>query len=1768
MLLLCSFSLFSQTIYLRSGNIQPKANITAGELDSFSKKSARFTGQTFAVVQFGEIPSSEERSKLAAAGIELLDYLPQNAYTVALRQSPSVSLLQATKARAIFQLQPQQKMQEYFAKGLIPSWAVRVAGTVDVWISFYRTLDGRDVLNQLKELNADIVSTDHLSYHIIALRIAANRVAEFAGLPFVEYLQPAPPKNQPLNYNNRVGARANILNAPVAAGGRGLNGEGVVVGHGDNADVQAHADFAGRLINRNAAPFNAHGVHTAGTLAGAGIISELYRGYASKATLLSQSFSLIIDNAATYVKDNDMVITNNSYGNIIECDYHGLYDLTSRILDQQALELPHLLHVFSAGNSGGTSCFPYPTGYRTVLGSYQAAKNIVTVGATTDSGLIAGFSSRGPVRDGRLKPEIVAMGQSVISAWPTNIYSYNNGTSMSAPAVSGGLALLYQRYRQLNGGNNPKNGLMKAILCNGAMDKGAAGPDFQYGFGWMNLIRSVEMLEGSRYVSGNSTNGATTTHIITVPSGTAQLKVLLYWNDLPASVISNRNLVNDLDLEVLDPSGAIVLPKVNDTAIAALGNAAVNGADHTNNIEQAVIPNPVAGTYTLRIRGTTVSNAQQEYFVVYDPVPAGLKVTAPAGDIGLVPGEQTKISWDSYGLSGNATLEFSADAGATWSVIASGVDVARAVYTWITPAVTTHYALVRITKDGTGETSVSNPFVILAQPTVSLAPIQCEDYIAINWTAVPGATAYEVMILRGDEMKPVATTTATTYAIGGLSRDTTYFFSVRPLVNGKPGRRAVAISRQPNNGSCIGGISDKDVKLDAVLSPRTGRQETSTELKTAEPIRIRVKNLDDAPATNVAVSYTINGGVPVTETIASIAAGATITHSFTATVDLSAPGIYIIKTFVQHAGDANAGNDTAAVLLRQLPNAPITLNSVFLDNLETAAPTVYERDTIGIAGAERYDFTRSTAFGRLRTMVNSGFAASGTKAFTLDVARLVPAGNTNYLYGTFNLRQYNAAADELRLDFLYKQHGQITNAANRVWIRGSDTQPWIQVYNLDSIGGEEGVYRRSRSIELSQWLQSNGQTFTGSFQVRWGQWGQWPATDAENAAGYTLDDIRLYQVFNDVQMLRIDSPAISNCGLGAARVTVSVRNSSNAAVSNVPVRFRINNGTLVSETIASIPARTTVQYTFTAVAGLTTQGSYTIQAMVDAAADSFRENDTATTTVYNQLIVNSFPYLQQFESGDGHFYATGRRSSWAYGTPESRRINGAASGARAWKTNLQGAYNDKEYSYLYSPCFDITGMTAPTLSFSVAMDIEDCGMALCDAAWVEYSTDGIAWQKLGSAGTGTNWYNKSGQFPLWSIQNYTAWHVATQALPAGLSRLRLRWVMYSDAGLTREGIAIDDVHIYDNRNGIYDGPSLTSPITQTVDGNNWSHFTAGGKLVASVRPQTQSLGTTAVQAYLNTDKVRFGNNQYYLDRNLTIKPSNNTADSVSVRFYFLDKEADSLLKATGCQGCAKPRSAYEFGVSQYSDENRAVENGSLGDNQQGLWTFIPLAKVTKVPFDKGYYAEYKVGGFSEFWLNSGGADLSTPLPVKLMNITATRQGNNVLIGWKVGSETDVLRYEIEVARSSEAMQQGRFEKLGEVGSNGNTTSTRSYTFTDTETDKFGARYYRLKMVNSDGSFRYSPVRLVSFEEAVVWQVYPNPGNGEFSLVYQLPTNEAVAARLYDVKGRLVKEISTRATGFLQKLIIDISANNYATGMYLLRIAAGENERVFKLVKRL
>jgi hypothetical protein len=1782
-ILLCLFSIlsFSQkdtntALQLRSGKVFTERNITAENVNAFTDRLQKVNGKSFAVLQFDQLPNETQKKQLASSGIQLLEYISGNSYAICITKSIDAAVLQNAGARSIFELSPEQKMHPAMAKGIFPSWAIKTPGMVDVWISFPKTISFDEIRSLLTEKNIAITSFAYSKYHIVGLKIVRNRLTEVASFPFIEYIEPAPHGAQTLNYIAKQNSRGSVLNAATGVGGYNLKGSGVVVGVGDDSDPVYHIDFAGRLIDFGPAAYSYHGTHVNGTVGGGGIVGEQYAGYAPKSTIVVQFLADIITNASTYVNDFGMVVTNNSYGDVVgDCSYMGYYDLQSRALDLMAFDLPNLQNVFAAGNDGGLTCLSYPASFGTVLSGYQSAKNVLSVGATDRTGVVTSFSSRGPVKDGRTKPELMADGYFTISTVPTPDDSYGPGagTSMSSPAVAGGLVLLYEKYRLQNGGANPKNGLMKALICNGATDLGNTGPDYTYGFGWLNLLRSVDMLSNNRYIISSINNGGNNSHSITVPANTAQLKVTLYWNDPAASAFASQTLVNDLDLEITSPS--TVLPYKLDTLPANVNNAATQAADHINNIEQIGITNPANTTYTVNVKGTTVPSGPQEYFLVYDIIPIQTKIVYPIGNETMVPGETETIQWESYGDPANTFLvEYSTNNGSSWTTINASVAADIRRLDWTVPNVQSSQVLIRVTRNGTGHVSTSSAFTILGMPTLTESSIQCEGYFAVNWVAIPGATDYEVFKLQGTDMVSVGTTTSTSYAIGGLPTTTESLITVCARIGGVRGRKAFAIKRTANSGTCSGSISDNDLKLDSILAPVYGRLNTSTALTSSTIVTARVKNLDDNNVTSFKMRYYV-GGTLIKEDLVSttITPGNTYIHNFSLNYDFSAAGNYVLKVEVENmtGADLVTANNSITDTIRQLSNSPITLP--FIDNLETAVSRKYYANRFGVEGIDRYDFTNTDPLGRLSTFLTSAMPYSGSRSLIMDFDGWNGGiGSNNFVYGTYNLNGIDANAKDIRLDFQFKSHGDsVVNANNKIWIRGDDTKPWVEAFTLSSNGNVPGVFKRSPSIEMSDILLAASQNFSSSFQVRFGQFGVVHIVDNYGFMGHNFDDIRIYEAIDDIQLRSIDEPKKADCGLTNTTVKVTIRNASSNSISNIPIRMVVDGGTPVIETIPGpLAANANMQYTFSSLASLGTPGNHTISINVQYGTDNFKDNDTLVLNVFNAPLITTFPHVETFETNDGYWRTEGTNNSWEYGTPAAQKIKKAASGTKAWKTDLNGNYKGSSISYLYSPCYNIAGMTNPTLSLNIALDLEDCGSGYCDGAYIEYSADGNTWSRLGDVGTGTNWYNKnySGN-KLWSVENYTRWHVATTSLPT-IPVIRFRIVVEADPFVNFEGVAIDDIHVYDNTMGIYDGVTMGSPISQNIiGGTSWINFVSGGKLIASIQPNSQNLGNTDAQAYINTSGVRNDGKQYYHDRNITIKPTNiSLTDSVTVRFYFLDSETENLLNASGCAVCTKPAMVTELGVTKYSDPDDNFENGNLGDDLQGTFSFLDPNWNYKIPFDKGYYVEFKVKDFSEFWLNDGWIDKQTPLPVELISFTAKKKDKkDVIAEWKTASEQNISHFEIEVAKGNADYQNNRFVKIDEVASPGNTNAERNYSFTDIEPNKSGVRYYRLKIVERDNTFSYSPVRPVVFNDEIEWQVYPNPSNGAYNFVYQLNQNERVDVKVYDVNGKLVKHTNLTGNGFVQKAELDLKAAKFAPGVYLLLAEVGEKKFSLRLIKR-
>jgi hypothetical protein len=155
---------------------------------------------------------------------------------------------------------------------------------------------------------------------------------------------------------------------------------------------------------------------------------------------------------------------------------------------------------------------------------------------------------------------------------------------------------------------------------------------------------------------------------------------------------------------------------------------------------------------------------------------------------------------------------------------------------------------------------------------------------------------------------------------------------------------------------------------------------------------------------------------------------------------------------------------------------------------------------------------------------------------------------------------------------------------------------------------------------------------------------------------------------------------------------------------------------------------------------------------------------------------------------------------------------------------------------------------------------------------------------------------------------------------------------------------------------------------------------------------------------------------------------------------------------------------------------------------------------------------------------------------------------------------------LELAKGSADLQAGRFIKIGEVPASGNQTTVQHYSYTDKEPGKSAVRYYRLRMIDQDGKFTYSPVRSVVYSSAVMAQLYPNPSTGVFNLVYQLNITDNLEAVVYDQNGRVVRRYHKQGTGDVQRLEIDLSPPTFASGIYMLQAIVNGRMEYFKLYK--
>ncbi|MBW8050215.1 MAG: hypothetical protein FVQ77_07730 [Cytophagales bacterium] len=299
---------------------------------------------------------------------------------------------------------------------------------------------------------------------------------------------------------------------------------------------------------------------------------------------------------------------------------------------------------------------------------------------------------------------------------------------------------------------------------------------------------------------------------------------------------------------------------------------------------------------------------------------------------------------------------------------------------------------------------------------------------------------------------------------------------------------------------------------------------------------------------------------------------------------------------------------------------------------------------------------------------------------------------------------------------------------------------------------------------------------------------------------------------NDVGVIALDTP-LTNCGLSATEsVTIRVVNFGSVIQIGVPVSYSLDGGLPENEIIDTINPCDTVTYTFAATANLSTPGIHTFDAWTTLITDADSANDSLTNfLVENTLIVTTFPYLENFETGQGGWSSGGINSTWAFGTPAKTTIDSAGSGVNSWVTGGLGLgfYNSLENSQVVSPCFDFTSLIAPIIELNIWWNSEFSW----DGAVLQSSINGGAsWQNVGAFGDPDNWYNDNtisglfwtGNTEGWSGRISTGngsggWVIAIHDLTGlgGQSSVVFRIAFGSNGIFADEGFAFDDVYIHD-----------------------------------------------------------------------------------------------------------------------------------------------------------------------------------------------------------------------------------------------------------------------------------------------------------------------------------------------------------------------------------
>ncbi|MFM7078723.1 MAG: S8 family serine peptidase, partial [Bacteroidota bacterium] len=356
------------TIKLKTGNIQPAANLESFISDPKLQDSEVFENTFFRLITFNEVPSPEMRSALENGGIKLYNYLPDLTYMAGIKVGADLATLRNSNIHSVIEFNPLWKLNKDLFAGQYPAWSLTQAGKVDLVVRYHKGLNADAVIEALLNQGATLIRRyDYGNW--VEIRVNEGSHVDIASLPFVNGMEPIAPPSVPDDEKGRTLHRSNVINSDSPMG-RHYDGTGVSVALADDGPVGPHIDYQGRIDQSNTtANSGTHGDMTAGILMGAGNLNPTIRGMGTGA------FIYIYD-IGGYNHVLNSPITNQTLGVMVTSTSYSQgcndYSTDTQTGDQILNQNPTLMHVYSGGNNGTGNCnYGAGSGWGNITGGYK-----------------------------------------------------------------------------------------------------------------------------------------------------------------------------------------------------------------------------------------------------------------------------------------------------------------------------------------------------------------------------------------------------------------------------------------------------------------------------------------------------------------------------------------------------------------------------------------------------------------------------------------------------------------------------------------------------------------------------------------------------------------------------------------------------------------------------------------------------------------------------------------------------------------------------------------------------------------------------------------------------------------------------------------------------------------------------------------------------------------------------------------------------------------------------------------------------------------------------------------------------------------------------------------------------------------------------------------------------------------------------------------------------------------------------------------------------